>query len=436
MSEAGLPMRIVFIVHYFPPVNSSGAKRVEAVSKCMAAAGHLVTVITTRKTSSDGAFTEKLPVGVDVIELNRLGRERPSILTGDQFEPMYTGKPSWKRRIKDLVMKWFGQLPDPRLPFALSIGMPWLAKRAHAALEKADVVVGSSPPWPLLLAATIAKRRFGIPCILDYRDHFSECHEMPGGRFAKWLERHVDRWLLRKADHVVAISGPMAAYYRTMSPTVQTIMNGYDHEVLEAARQQARPSEGRTIVIRYMGIVSPGRVPHNLLQALVRFAAEDPQRFSQLRIEFYGNAALVNECLQNEYAPVRSAFHFFEAVPYVKSLQLMVEANYLLFSETSSNATLSAQGILTTKLFEYIGSGRPILADIAPETLAGSLLLEIGTEHVVANNPEAFLVSLRSESFYQRRPDEVSPNVWKHSRQAQAQEYTRLAEQVTRKQSA
>jgi glycosyltransferase involved in cell wall biosynthesis len=434
--RVGRAMRIVFIVHYFPPINSSGAKRVEAISKYMAAEGHEVTVITTRKTSSDGAFTEEAPVGVDVIELDWLGRDRPSVQTGEHFEPMYTGKPSWKRRTKDLVMEWFGQLPDPRLPFVLSIGMPWLAPRARAAFEKADVVVGSSPPWPLLLAATIAKRRFGMPCILDYRDHFSECHEMPGGRFAKWLERHVDRWLLHRADHVVAISEPMAGYYRTMSPTVQAIMNGYDHVVLESARQQARPARDGTIVIRYMGIVSPGRVPHNLLQALVRFAAEDPQRFARIRVEFYGNAALVNELLQDRYAPVRSAFHFFAAVPYVKSLQLVVEADYLLFSETSSKSSLSAQGILTTKLFEYIGSGRPILADIAPNTLAGSLLLEVGKGHVVANNPEAFLELLRNDSFYQHRSDDISPNVWRLSRQAQAQEYTRLAAQVIRKQSA
>ncbi|UUZ52982.1 hypothetical protein LP419_28515 [Massilia sp. H-1] len=51
-------MKIVFVVHYYPPVNSAGAKRVEALSKYFAAAGHEVTVVTTCKSDRDGLLTE------------------------------------------------------------------------------------------------------------------------------------------------------------------------------------------------------------------------------------------------------------------------------------------------------------------------------------------------------------------------------------------
>lgn len=69
-------MNVVFIVHYFPPVNSSGAKRVEAISKYLASDGNSVTVITTKKTASDGRFTEVYPKGVNVIELDGFGRKK------------------------------------------------------------------------------------------------------------------------------------------------------------------------------------------------------------------------------------------------------------------------------------------------------------------------------------------------------------------------
>lgn len=426
-------IRFIFLVHYFPPINSSGAKRAEAVSKYLVAAGHKVTVITTQKSSANGAFTEKPPPGVDVIELDWLGRNRASVERGDYFEPMYTGRPSLKRRFKDFVMNFWGQLPDPRLPFALSFACPWLASRARSALAEADVVVGSSPPWPMLLAAIISKRRFRIPCILDYRDHFSECHEMPGGRFAKWLEKKIDRLLVRNAEHVVAISVPMAGYYRTMSKRVSTILNGYDHEILDAARQKAQPGDGHFLTLRYMGIVSPGRVPHNILRALVQFKAMNLSNFEKLRIEYYGSAALVDEVIQHSYPSISSAFHFYAAVPYSMSLQLVVEADYLLFAETSSKATLSASGILTTKLFEYIGSGRPVLGDISVDTLAGSLLVESGAHHIVGDNVELFLDAFSQPDFFTRRPDEISGNVWKLSRQAQALQYADLATKVVRK---
>ena len=425
-------MRFVFIVHYFPPINSSGAKRVEALSKYLVAAGHDVTVITTSKTASDGAFTEVVPKGVKVIELGRFGFERPSQETGSTFQPMYTSKPSFNRLLKDWVMRLMGQLPDPRLSFSLAFLNPWLTKNVRDTLRLANVVIGSSPPWPMLLCAVIVNRRFGVPCILDYRDHFSECHEMPGGQTAKWLEKLIDRSLVRGADHVVTISDPMTSYYRTMTNRITTIPNGYDQDILETARKCAKVSETGDILIRYMGIVSPGRVSHNLFRALEIFKNEHPTRFNRIRVEFFGNAALVEQALRDRYLTIGSAFHFFAAVPYVTSLQRIVESDYLLFCETSSKASISAQGILTTKLFEYIGSGRPVLADISSNTLAGSLLLRCGGQHIVSDTAEAFLVLFRSEDFFLRKPDDVSEAASTLSRQAQARQYAKLAAELVK----
>lgn len=425
-------MRVVLIVHYYPPINSSGAKRAEALSKYFTAFGHDVTVITPRKTRSDGEFTEAVPEGVNVVELDWLGRERPSLDDGGKFESLYEGKPSWKRRIKDLVMRALGQIPDPRLPFSLSFISPWLAPRARQSLSQADIVIGSTPPWPMVLAALLCKWRFHKPCILDYRDHFSDCHEMPGGRFAKWLEKIIDRRLVRAADHVVCISEPMSRYYGTLTSKVTTILNGYDHERLDAARDSmpARSEAGRKISIRYMGLVSPGRVPHNVLQALVMLRQRQPDAFARLSIEFYGDAALIQQALKTQYPSIESAFGFFSAVPYLTSLQKIVDADYLLFSETSSKQTLSAQGILTTKLFEYIGSGRPVLGDISVETLAGGLLRRCGEHNVVGQSPDLFLAAFESPSFYVRRPDMVSDISASLSRKAQAEQYAALAAQV------
>lgn len=425
-------MRIVLITHYYPPINSSGAKRAEALSKYFAAMGHDVTVIATRKSSSDGGFTEATPAGVKLLELDALGRLRPSEENGTRFEPMYVGQPSLKRRAKDWVMRGLGQLPDPRLPFALSFLVPWLAPKVRRALSDADVVIGTSPPWPMLLAALIIKRRFGTACILDYRDHFSECHEMPGGPLAKWLEKKVDSLLVQYADKIVTISEPMTTYYRTMAPNVETILNGYDPELLAEARLAAAPAGSNHIFIRYMGIVSPGRVPRHFLNALVRLAELHPEKFARIRVEFFGNASLIEQELIREYTSIAGAFDFHPAVPYRLSLQRIIEADYLLFSETSSQATLSAQGILTTKLFEYIGSGRPILADISPKTLAGSLLIRSKSNNVVSDNTEDFVSALASDSFYQRCPDEIPEVAASLSRRSQAEQYALIAQSVAR----
>ena len=377
MSEVKL-LKIVFIVHYFPPVNSSGAKRAEAMTKYLSALGHQLTVITTRKTSADGTFSEKPAPNVDVVELDRRGREARSVETRDRFEPRFGSRPSFKRRVANLVMRVCGQLPDPRLPFALSFANPWLAGRASSALREADIVVVSTPPWPMLLAGAIASRRFGVPCVMDYRDQFSGYHAMPGSGLAKWLERLVDRWLVRRAAHAVTISEPMARYYRAFAERVTTIMNGYDEELLDAMRGSRSAPRSDVVAIRFMGSVAPESVPHNFLKALIELQQLQPERFARLSIEFYGTAKLIQDALDKRYPSIRSAFSFHPFVPYRQSLQLILEADFLLFSETSSKASLSAQGMYSTKLFEYIGSGRPVIADISTDTLAGTLLVEAG----------------------------------------------------------
>lgn len=423
-------MRIVLIAHYYPPINSSGAKRAESLSKYFTALGHGVTVITTRKRRSDGEFTEQVPKGVQLVELDGFGREQPSVDAGGTFEPMYSDRPSWKRRLKDRVMVMFGQLPDPRLPFSLAFLFPWFAKRAEDAIRQADIVIGTTPPWPMALAALFCKLRFGKRCILDYRDHFSECHEMPGGRLAKWLEKVIDRRLVNAADHIVCISEPMSLYYRSLTPNVGTILNGYDHEILEEARAVAQIIQDGKVRIRYMGIVSPGRVPHNLLKAIIKLKSQRPELFNHLQFEFFGNAAIIQDIVENNYPEISKAFYFFSSVRYFESLKKIVEADYLLFSETSSIKTLSAQGILTTKLFEYIGSDRPILADISEDTLAGGLLRQCGEQHVVSQSSELFFNVISNPSFYKRKPDKKSPMSTSLSRKYQAIQYADLVQKI------
>lgn len=426
-------MRIVLIAHYYPPINSSGAKRAESLSKYFTAMGHDVTVITTRKRRSDGEFTEHVPKGVQLVELDGVGRERPSVDAGGTFEPMYSDRPSWTRRLKDCVMVMFGQLPDPRLPFALAFLSPWFAKRAEDAIRQADIVIGTTPPWPMALAALFCKLRFGRRCILDYRDHFSECHEMPGGRFAKWLEKVIDRRLVNAADHIVCISDPMSQYYRSLTSNVETILNGYDHEILEDARVAGHVIRDGKVRIRYMGIVSPGRIPHNLLKAVDELRVRQPELFSCLRFEFFGNAALVQDVIKTNYPEISSAFNFFSPIRYFESLKKIVEADYLLFSETSSIKTLSAQGILTTKLFEYIGSGRPILADISINTLAGNLLHKCEGRHIVSQSSEIFFNAISQPSFYERVPNQYSPVSTSLSREFQAIQYANLIKKIVSK---
>lgn len=433
------PLNIAVLVHYFPPINSSGAKRFEAMTKYFARAGHKVAVFTTSKTGADGAFTEAIPEGVELYELNGFGRLKPSVQSTVRFQDMYAEKPSLGRRLKGWIMDLFGQLPDPRLPFALSFGSPLLDKAAGARLRQADVVIGSCPPWPLVLASLIVSRRFGPLCIMDYRDPFSDCHEMPGGRIAKYWERVIDGFLVRRADAVVAISKPIADYYRKFNTRVSVILNGYDHEVVEQAAtagQWRAKQNGEPIIFRYMGLVSPGRVPHNLLKALDKMVIDKAALLERLRFEYYGPGDVMRRTVEQVYPALAPMFQFFENVPYVESLSLSLQADYLLFCETSSKHNLSAQGILTTKLFEYIATGRTIIAEIEPSTLAGSLIREADDDHIVTTDQTVFENFFASDGLFNPRPSRPSAIAKRLSRQHAAGQYIELIDSMVSRRDA
>lgn len=434
---------IVLIVHYFPPINSSGAKRMEAMSKYFSRAGRKVTVLTTTKGAADGEFTEAMPPGVSVLELDWLGKiqafdENRHLAPIQTERPLQSGR-SAMRVLKDAVMHLFGQLPDPRLPFAMSFLKRRLAPEVEQAVQEADVIVATTPPWPPLLAAVALKRRLGKPIVLDYRDQFSLCHEMPGGRFAKSLELRADHYLARHADAVVTISEPMSAYYKDFHPDIHTILNGYDPEPLKAVLSRIAPvtEHGGPLIVRYMGLVSEGRIPRALLGALSRLVEAGQIDPSIVQFEYYGEGRIMFNYLAEHHPNLTSFFKFLPRVSYSKSLELAATADHLLFCENSippkPGEAASASGILTTKLFEYLASGRPILADISPDTLAGSFAVRASDQHFVSNDVAAFESYLVSDRF--RRPQAVpgSPFVDSLSRAAQAQTYLALLDDVVAK---
>ncbi len=379
-------MKVVFIVHYFPPLNSTGARRVLAFSKYLSQFGHDITVVTTRKYAHDGLLTEPLPEYCRVIQVGYGRRSRA--------EPVPRARTSGRSGLVTrlvLIKRWFtrffGQLVDLRLVFAVRFYLGLLPKDAIRAISEADVLVSSNPPWPAQLAGRFAARRFGKAWVADYRDNFSGNHTFPGSALSSRIEYYLDKWMLGGAAAVTVVSRPMEEYYRRFHPAVTTIENGFDAEAFTKARRGAHGTTGersKGLIVRYMGTVTPDRIPVNFLRAIRELP--DPVR-AALRVEYRGDALLLERVIAADFADVAPCFVFEREVPHLEALRLMLTADALLFTETSSTESLSAQGVLTTKIFEYLAAGRPIIADIEPHTLAGDVIVRSGLAAACSTDP-------------------------------------------------
>lgn len=428
-------MKIVFFVHYFPPLNSTGARRVESFAKHLSRRGHEIVVVSTKKSVRDGPLTEQVPPYVRLYEIDWSGRLlNPG---GVQSYQAPASAPTqkrihWSRRVKQELIPLFGQVPDPRLGFALGLRSRNLDQRVAAELSSADLFVSSFPPWPVHVAAMFAQRRFDKPWIIDYRDQFSGSHIMKGSRLSNRIELIIDRMLLKHASAVTVISDPMKTYYDAMHPSVACIENGYDEEIFAAAR--AALSEGAAIreksarrVIRHLGTITRDRIPINLLAALDRCIARAPQEGPFVTVEFLGDTRLLEDYVRHRHPNLLNGWlACLPPVPYVKSIEAMLTADVLFFVETSDRSSLSAQGVLTTKLFEYLASGRQIIAEIDEATLAGRYIRKASPNHVVSRDVGTLAAALQRLSETAVKIED-NPFVASLSRERKAQQFEEIA---------
>lgn len=403
-------MKIVFITHYFPPLNSSGARRINAFAKYLSAWGHQITVITTRKSERDGLLTEAVPDYLRLLEIDNLGRVSPSVVPASAEASVRFGMETRSSvgrillRVKRAVMKVSGQLVDHRLLFALQFASPVLAAEVKKILKEADVVMSSCPPWPTHLAGWFVKKIYRKLWVADYRDQFSGNHILRGSAFSRYLEVHLERWLLRSADCVTVISGPMKEYYEQFHQQVFCIENGYDESVFEnaltgIADAQNQQADSKELVIRYMGLISADRMPRVFLRALSQLNQLPGKIFIA---EFYGESTLLRKALQDIAPEAVPYVRFSPQLPYLKSIQNTLSADALFFVETSDFSSHSARGVLTTKLFEYMAARKPIVAEISPSSLASQYIERSGLGVVVTQElPEMLrgLTLLREGAF-------------------------------------
>lgn len=395
-------MKLVFFVHYFPPLNSTGARRVESFAKYLSRRGHEIVIVSTRKSMRDGPLTEQVPPYVRLYEIDSRGRvaKPDDVATGAAAYPPSDKRIHWTRRLKQRLMPLFGQVPDPRIGYAYGLRSSELDARVVEELSSADVFISSFPPWPAHLAAWFAQRRFGKPWIADYRDQLSGNHVMNGGWLSDRIELAIDRILLRQASAVTVISDPMKTYYDAMHPSVTCVENGYDGEMFDKVHSaltgaESKGGESSVSVMRYLGTITRDRIPFNLIAALEQAAAGATQAAPFIRVEFFGDTRLLEDYVTRHHPGLlRGWLAFLPSVPYTKSIEMMLTADALFFIETSDLSSLSARGVLTTKLFEYLASGRQIIAEIDDATLAASYIRQASPAHVVSRDVNTLSAAL------------------------------------------
>ena len=259
--------------------------------------------------------------------------------------------------------------------------VPRIARHADALGSwRPDVIVVSGPPFSTYLVARRLARRYGIPWVADYRDLWTNSTYYLCGPIRRRVDRVVERWILRTASLTTTVSEPLAEdLRRDFGVECQVVMNGFEPDEISAA-ERATPVPGLPLRIVYTGEIYEGkRDPTPLFEALRRLAV-DP---GTVQVEFRGITVLP---LQEKAARagVGDLVRVGPALPRAEclALQQASDVQLLLMWNHPGEA-----GIYSGKLFEYLGSGRPILM-LGYEHGAAADLIRERSAGVVANDPD------------------------------------------------
>lgn len=387
--------RLLLVTYYFPPSGGAGVQRTLKFTKYLRAAGVEPVVLTVEAgayPSLDPSLAADVPPGTEVVRTRALdpfglygaltGRSRKEAVAVGSIE----ADSAAKRAALWLRANVF--LPDAR------VGWVPFAVRAARRLIRAgavDAVLTSGPPHSTHLVGLRLRRelrRRGIPWIADFRDPWTGINfaaELPMTAAARALDARMERRVLRAAGAVVAVSPTWARELEEKgglpAGAVHVIQNGFDPA--DFALGPAPPDAdsdgggGETFELTHVGSLYGSRDPAALWQAVAALRARGDA--DALRIRLVGR---VDEAARASLRRHGLADLVREdgVVSHAEAVAAMRRADLLFLS---IEPVRNAAGILTGKLYEYLASGRPVLALGPPEGDAARLLAQVGAGAVV-----------------------------------------------------
>ena len=305
--------------------------------------------------------------------------------------------------------------PIARIPGLRDVGLLWtirLPVDLHRVLRVArpDVLMFTGDPFFPMVLAPFLHWIFGFRYILDFRDPWSLAeHDTPRRlklRLADAVARLGEWFALRWCDAAVVVSEPMREAFEERYPWVRdrlvTIPNGFDPQDYEEASRDSR-ADGALL---YAGKFRTGemyRNPDNLFVALAKLRREG------LCLPFVH----VGRAEENVIAAAASAGLPLEDMKWMGPLPLRATIALIKGARIGVVIGGGQRSEQTTKVFDYMACGVPILAIVNPESSAAAVLRSYPLAVTVSNNPEEIARGIRqllglTPATHHPRPSEYS----------------------------
>lgn len=380
--------RLLVLAYYFPPLGGSGVQRVARLVKYLPENGWTPVVVT----PTPGAYFAYDDTLREEVEDSDAIIVRTRSLDPTRGHPGRGARPTGRRAgVLARLTAWVA-LPDNKLgwaPFAVRA-----AQRVHRQAP-VDAVLASAPPYTSLLVGAWLARRWQVSLVLDLRDDWlgNPRHVYPT-RMHRRFHAALERWAFRRADTILTISDAMrdavARRHPDLAARVHVVPQGFDPADFPSPRTSGRPSDGPFRIV-YAGMFYDVQRPDTFLAALARLRASRPDL--PLQADFYGHVPPTMVELVERHG-LGDVVRCHGYVPHREVTRRIAEASLLWLTIGHREG---AEGISTGKLFEYVGTRRPILGLVPLDGTAAAALREYGCGWAVDSDDVAGAVRAMGE---------------------------------------
>lgn len=389
--------RVLIISYWFPPLNTIAALRVYAFAKYLRESGYDVTVLTspakqTDKTDDNIDISDIPVVEVDfhlADSIDVVNNIRQSKSSGNDLQKGYARKILQVcERAKNYLM---GNLITPEDFWLFS------AFRKADCLHqdnRYDMILSSSGPISAHFVAFCLKSKYPeIVWFADYRDMWSynDLFERP-----KWplnlLQRKLETLLNNNTSYLITVSEPLREIlHRKYRGAILLIENGYFPEDLRREDEGDIQDDGRWRLVHTGTIYSKYDI-EPLLLALNELIGDGTVNRGKLNVLFCGDNTNQLRQTVDKHA-LSDVVVLSGKIARKQSLHVQRSSSALLFL---GHDTALTKGVLTGKIFEYLVSGRPIIAmGIGRDCSAGQLIEQSNAGVVCGNDIELIKAVIR-----------------------------------------
>jgi hypothetical protein len=391
---------LLMVVSAFPPSVEMGAQTCWQIARNLRGHGWTPIVVTTASTQYTGGTQAGFEPGFPVVRtgtlphpLSLLRRVRAAQKAGGggvaDVERTATvgsdGRRGWLRRtvlaslnVPDTFTGW--------IPPAVAAG------RRLARQSGVTCLFSSGPAWSSHLAGLALARLTGLPWVVHFRDPWSQgAHASGAPEWADRMNARLERAVVQRAGRVICVtehhSDLLRRHYAGCDPEkFATVSNGYDGAEWEQVERDHRAAgaearDGR-FVITYAGALYVGRSPLLVLEAFRRLARAGRLAPDRVRLDLvlYDGVRHLPDGrdmmgVAHEMG-LDGSLRILGPFSRDETLRHLLDSDLLLL--LGHNFTIQIPG----KLYEYLRSGRPILA-LAPPGAQTELLRTTGGAWIV-----------------------------------------------------